>query len=50
MAQSRFEDLKHRRLDRMTASERAEFDRLAALESERLLGDEAPSPDESYQE
>jgi hypothetical protein len=42
MAHTRFEDLKQRRLDRMSASERAEFERLADLESKRLRAAEAP--------
>jgi hypothetical protein len=48
MAHNRFEDVTRRRLDRMTASERAEFDRLAALECERLLADEVLSPGRAF--
>jgi len=50
MAHTRFEDLKQKRLDRMTASERAEFERLADLESQRLRAVDAPPPGPSDQE
>ena len=45
MAHTRFEDLKQRRLGRMTESERDEFEQLCAAESTRLADS---TPDETY--
>ena len=50
MAHTRFEDLKQKGLDRLTISERADFERLAALEPERLLAAEASPPGPGVQE
>lgn len=41
MTRTRFEDLKQRRLDRMTDSERAEFEGLLAEERSLLLAKES---------